>query len=114
MPAPDSYMRLIYARGVSRPERNVAGGRRELGHRRKRRLQEHDTVSFGNPNLKAEAGDDIDVLHDHYFKTFGVLSGGYFFKHLASPPFSTQKVLDNYLPLAHRLRMRALTWIPAT
>ncbi len=41
-------------------------------------------VTFGNPNLKAETGDDVDVLYGHYFKTFGVLSAGYFFKHLGS------------------------------
>jgi TonB-dependent receptor len=92
----DSYMRLIYARGVSRPEEqwlaeDVSWGVGGNGAYK-------DTVAFGNPNLKAETGDDVDVLYEHYFKTFGVLSGGYFYKHLASPPVSTQKVLDNYLP----------------
>jgi TonB-dependent receptor len=92
----DSYMRLIYARGVSRPEyfelaQDVSWGTGGNGAYK-------FTVSFGNPNLKAETGDDIDVLYDHYFKTFGVLSGGYFYKHLGSPPVSTQTVLNNYLP----------------
>lgn len=92
----DSYMRLIYARGVSRPEESElaedvswgVGGNGAYKY----------TVSFGNPNLKAETGDDVDVLYEHYFKTFGVLSGGYFFKHLASPPVQINKVLNNYLP----------------
>ena len=80
----DSYMRLIYARGVSRPEEfelaeDVSWGTGGNGAYK-------DTVSFGNPNLKAETGDDIDVLYDHYFKTFGVLSAGYFYKHLGLPP----------------------------
>src|ERR1039458_1263391 len=93
---PNSYMRLIYARGVSRPEEqwlaeDVSGGVGGNGAYK-------NTVTFGNPNLKAETGDDIDVLYEHYFKTFGVLSGGYFFKHLALPPVSTQQVLNNYLP----------------
>jgi TonB-dependent receptor len=92
----DSYMRLLYARGVSRPEEqwlaeDVSWGTGGNGAYK-------NTVAFGNPNLKAETGDDIDVLYEHYFKTFGVLSGGYFFKHLASPPVSTQQVLNNYLP----------------
>ncbi|MFC5861772.1 TonB-dependent receptor [Acidicapsa dinghuensis] len=92
----DSYMRLIYARGVSRPEEqwlaeDVSWGTGGNGAYK-------NTVAFGNPNLKAETGDDIDVLYEHYFKTFGVLSGGYFFKYLSLPPVSTQKVLDNYLP----------------
>jgi TonB-dependent receptor len=92
----DSYMRLLYARGVSRPEEqwlaeDVSWGTGGNGAYK-------NTVAFGNPNLKAETGDDIDVLYEHYFKAFGVLSGGYFFKHLASPPVSTQQVLNNYLP----------------
>jgi len=95
----DSYMRLIYARGVSRREEqwlaeDVSWGVGGNGAYK-------DTVAFGSPNFKAETGDDIDVLDvldDHYFKTFGVLSGGYFYERLASPPVSTQKVLDNYLP----------------
>jgi hypothetical protein len=29
-------------------------------------------------NLKAETGGDIDVLYNHYFKSFGVISAGYF------------------------------------
>ena len=92
----DSYMRLIYARGVSRPEEqwlaeDIAWG---VGGNGAYKF----TVAFGNPNLKAETGDDIDVLYDHYFKTFGVVSAGYFYKHLALPPVSTQKILYNYLP----------------
>ncbi|HWE83420.1 MAG TPA: TonB-dependent receptor [Terracidiphilus sp.] len=93
---PDSYMRLIYARGVSRPEESELAEDVNWGTGGNGAYK--FTVSFGNPNLKAETGDDIDVLYEHYFKTFGVLSGGYFYKHLASPPVSTQAVLNNYLP----------------
>lgn len=92
----DSYMRLIYGRGVSRPEEQWLAQDLSWGIGGNGAYKY--TVTFGNPNLKAETGDDIDVLYDHYFKTFGVLSGGYFFKHLASPPVSTQKILTNYLP----------------
>lgn len=92
----DSYMRLIYARGVSRPEEQWLAEDVNWGIGGNGAYK--NTVSFGNPNLKAESGDDIDVLYEHYFKTFGVLSGGYFVKHLADPPVSTQQVLNNYLP----------------
>jgi TonB-dependent receptor len=92
----DSYMRLIYARGVSRPEESELAEDVNWGIGGNGAYK--NTVSFGNPNLKAETGDDIDVLYEHYFHTFGVLSGGYFFKHLADPPVSTQQVLNNYLP----------------
>jgi TonB-dependent receptor len=92
----DSYMRLLYARGVSRPEESWLASDVSWGTGGNGAYKY--TVTFGNPNLKAETGDDIDVLYDHYFKTFGVLSGGYFFKHLASPPVQTSKVLNNYQP----------------
>lgn len=93
---PNSYMRLLYARGVSRPEESWLAQDLSWGIGGNGAYKY--TVSFGNPNLKAETGDDIDVLYDHYFKTFGMLSGGYFFKHLASPPVTTEKILNNYLP----------------
>ncbi len=93
---PNSYMRLIYARGVSRPEESEIASDVSWGTGGNGAYK--FTVTFGNPNLKAETGDDIDVLYEHYFKTFGVLSGGYFYKHLGSPPVSTQAVLNNYLP----------------
>jgi TonB-dependent receptor len=92
----DSYMRLIYARGVSRPEESELASDVSWGTGGNGAYK--NTVTFGNPNLKAETGDDIDVLYEHYFKTFGVLSGGYFFKHLGVPPVQINKVLLNYLP----------------
>jgi hypothetical protein len=46
------------------------------------------SVSFGNANLKAETGDDIDVLFEHYLKPFGVISGGYFYKYGVNGPLS--------------------------
>ena len=92
----DSYMRLIYARGVSRPEESQIASDVSWGTGGNGAYK--NTVTFGNPNLKAETGDDIDVLYEHYFKTFGVLSGGYFFKHLSLPPVSKQVPLHNYLP----------------
>ena len=60
----NSFLRLIYARGISRPdEQDIASA-----------LQWSDTcngsnkycASLGNANLKAETGDDVDVLFDHF------------------------------------------------
>jgi TonB-dependent receptor len=93
---PNSYLRTIYSRGVSRPEEQWLAEDLSWGIGGNGAYKY--TVTFGNPNLKAETGDDIDVLYDHYFKTFGVLSAGYFFKHLGLPPVQINKVLTNYLP----------------
>ncbi|HKR29734.1 MAG TPA: TonB-dependent receptor [Terriglobales bacterium] len=92
----NSYLRFVYARGLSRPEYqdfaqslqwtvSANGGNR-------------NAVSFGNANLKAETGDDFDVLFDHYLSPFGIVSAGYFYKRLENPIVYTQFQLNNYLP----------------
>jgi TonB-dependent receptor len=92
----NSYLRFVYSRGLSRPEyqdfaqslqwtQSANGGNR-------------NAVSFGNANLKAETGDDFDVLFDHYLSPFGMFSAGYFYKRLENPIIYTQFTLNNYLP----------------
>lgn len=92
----NSFLRFVYSRGLSRPEyqdfaqslqwtQSANGGNR-------------NAVSFGNASLKAETGDDFDVLFDHYLSPFGMFSAGYFYKRLANPIIYTQFQLNNYLP----------------
>jgi TonB-dependent receptor len=93
---PDSYIRLIYARGLSRPDpQDIA---QPLSWSTNGNGANRFSVTFGNANLKAETGDDIDVLYDHYFKTFGVISAGYFYKNLQNPIVQSTYQLVNYLP----------------
>jgi TonB-dependent receptor len=92
----DSYVRLIYARGLSRPDpQDIA---QPLSWTVTGNGSNRFAVTFGNANLKAETGDDIDVLYDHYFKTFGVISAGYFYKNLQNPIVVQSYQLVNYLP----------------
>jgi TonB-dependent receptor len=92
----DSYVRLIYARGLSRPDpQDIA---QPLSWTVTGNGANRYAVTFGNANLKAETGDDIDVLYDHYFKTFGVISAGYFYKNLQNPIVVQSYQLVNYLP----------------
>ncbi len=93
---PDSYIRMIYARGLSRPDpQDIA---QPLSWTATGNGANRYSVSFGNANLKAETGDDIDVLYDHYLKTFGIVSVGYFFKALHDPIVVSNYQLTNYLP----------------
>ncbi|HEX5235905.1 MAG TPA: TonB-dependent receptor [Silvibacterium sp.] len=93
---PDSYVRLIYARGLSRPDpQDIA---QPLSWTVSGNGANRFSVSFGNANLKAETGDDIDLLYEHYFKLFGVISGGYFDKDLQSPIVESSFQLVNFLP----------------
>lgn len=93
---PSSYVRLIYARGLSRPDpQDIA---QPLQWTVSGNGSNKYSVSFGNANLKAETGDDVDVLYDHYFKQFGMISAGYFYKSLHDPIVSETYQLTNYLP----------------
>jgi TonB-dependent receptor len=93
---PNDNFRFIYARGLSRPDPT------EIAEAIQITTSGNGTFPFAiqldNPNLKAETGDDIDVLYDHYFGTFGVFSAGYFYKFLHNPIVDTQTDLFNYTP----------------
>jgi TonB-dependent receptor len=85
---PNDNFRFIYARGLSRPDPQDIAEAIQIS------TNGNGTFPFAiqldNPSLKAETGDDIDVLYDHYFSTFGVISGGYFYKFLHNPIVTTQ------------------------
>lgn len=92
----DSYMRLIYARGLSRPDPQDIS--LALSWSINCNGSAPHCFNVGNANLKAETGDDVDVLFDHYLKTFGVVSVGYFYKSLHDPIVQQSGLLQNYLP----------------
>ena len=92
----NSYLRFVYARGLSRPDQQDIA--QSLSWTINGNGANRNQVSFGNAGLKAETGDDIDVLFDHYLSPFGVVSFGYFYKHLGNPIVTHSFILDNYLP----------------
>jgi TonB-dependent receptor len=94
--SPNDNLRFFYARGLSRPDPQ------EIAEAIQITTNGNGTFPFAitldNPSLIAETGDDIDVLYDHYFSTFGVFSAGYFYKYLHNPIVNTQSNLLNYTP----------------
>jgi len=93
---PSTVIRLIYGRGISRPDYDQlaqAESWTTTGNGANRQQ-----VSLGNPGLKAEVGDDVDLLFEHYMNPFGEISVGYFYKYLTSPIVVSNTVLQNYLP----------------
>jgi TonB-dependent receptor len=86
--SPNDNLRFFYARGLSRPELT------QIAEAISITTSGNGTFPFAitldNPSLKAETGDDLDVLYDHYFGTFGVFSAGYFYKFLHNPILDTQ------------------------
>jgi TonB-dependent receptor len=91
--ASNTDLRLIYGRGLSRPDpQDIAqavsftvGGAQ-------------NTASLGNANLKAETADNFDVLLEHYLNPFGEIQVGYFYKRLSDPIVTTERVIDNFQP----------------
>jgi TonB-dependent receptor len=94
--SPNDNLRFFYARGLSRPDPS------EIAEAIDITTSGNGTFPFAitldNPNLKAETGDDIDVLYDHYFGGFGVFSAGYFYKFLHNPIVNTQTNALGYAP----------------
>ena len=77
---PTSGLRAVYGRGLSRPDfadlvsfASISpGGVRTLS-------------SIGNPNLKAEHADNLDLLYENNLRSSGLLQAGVFYKHLSDP-----------------------------
>ena len=93
---PNTYLRFIYARGLSRPDPQDLA--QALSWTDSGNGANRYSASFGNPNLKAETGDDVDVLLDHYLNPFGIISVGYFYKYLSNPIVTQQFELANFQP----------------
>ena len=95
---PSTNVRVSYARGLSRPDpQDIAqavtfstGG--SPGNQK-------NLVTLGNPNLKAESGDNIDILFEHYLNPFGIVSVGYFYKNLTDPIVTQSFILTNFQPI---------------
>jgi TonB-dependent receptor len=47
------------------------------------------SITLGNPNLKATRANNYDVLVEHFFQPLGILQGGFFYKQLYNPIYST-------------------------
>jgi TonB-dependent receptor len=94
----DTNLRVVYSRGLSRPDPQdiaqavsfmfIAPG------------DPNNSVSLGNPNLRAETADNFDVLFEHYLNPFGIITAGYFYKNLVDPIVSHTTPIDNYQPPA--------------
>ena len=82
--AKDTNLRLVYSRGLSRPDPQEIAVAATVDNTANPVL-----VSLGNPNLKPEAADNVDILVEHYINPFGMIEAGYFYKNLTDPLAST-------------------------
>jgi TonB-dependent receptor len=87
---PSTGLRLVYGRGVSRPDfadlvsfATVSpGGVRTLS-------------SVGNPNLKAEHADNVDLLYEQNLNPVGLLQAGVYYKRLSDPIIPTNTLVPD-------------------
>jgi TonB-dependent receptor len=80
----NTYLRTAYSRGLSRPDPQDIAAATTVDN-----TVNPAVVSFGNPNLKPESADNVDVLIEHYINPFGMIEAGYFYKNLTDPLAST-------------------------
>ncbi|MEO6806098.1 MAG: TonB-dependent receptor [Edaphobacter sp.] len=92
---PTSGLRLVYGRGVSRPNFSdlVSFATVSPGGVR-------TTKSIGNPHLKAEHADNVDLLYERNLNPIGLIQAGVFYKRLSDPiiPLNT-KLSDGTIQL---------------
>jgi TonB-dependent receptor len=82
----DSDLRLVFGRGLSRPDPqdlSAAVGQPTLS-------QTPVTIGLGNPALKAEHGNNYDVLYERNLNPLGLIQAGYFYKLLTNPIVTEQ------------------------
>ena len=83
---PSSGLRLVYGRGLARPNFSDLIPFQSVSSSGSART----IVSQGNPNLKAEYADNIDVLYERSLPRSGLLQAGFFYKNLTNPIVGTQ------------------------
>ena len=77
----DSGIRLVYGRGVSRPNpQDLTSAVSFDGV---------NTYTIGNPALKPERANNYDVLYEHYLNPLGMIQAGFFYKDLTDPIIGT-------------------------
>ena len=85
---PDSDIRAVYGRGLSRPNPYDL-----VPYSTVDQSTNPYTIALGNPNLKAEHANDFDLLYEHYLKPYGVVQAGFFYKQLIDPIYYTTNLL---------------------
>ncbi|MBT9333085.1 TonB-dependent receptor [Paracidobacterium acidisoli] len=86
----DSDLRLVYGRGLARPDpQDVTAAVSQIVK------GPPDTLSIGNPSLKAEYANNYDVLYERQLNPLGLIQAGYFYKALSDPIVTKQTITSN-------------------
>ncbi len=96
---PSSGIRIVYGRGLSRPDFQDLIPFTSPPSPGNGRINE----SRGNPNLKAEYADDIDLLYDNNLRSVGLVQAGFFYKNLQNPIIQTTTQIPGNIFLTQSL-----------
>lgn len=95
----NTYFRLAYARGLSRPDpQEIAQAVSYTPPTGTGAGSTPGSATISNPNLKAERADNFDLLIEHYLNPFGMFTAGFLYKNLYSPLVEQTFIRDNYSP----------------
>ncbi len=81
-----SGVRLVYGRGLSRPNFQDLVPYRQL-------TDKDMQISVGNPNLKAEHANNLDLLYERALSHQGLLQAGVYYKNLTDPIVPVQTIV---------------------
>jgi TonB-dependent receptor len=76
----NSAMRLVYARGLSRPDPVFLTTATAVDN-----STTPPTLTIGNPALKPEHANNFDVLYERYLHPLGSIQAGFFYKNISTP-----------------------------
>jgi TonB-dependent receptor len=76
----NSALRFAYARGLSRPDPVFLTTATSVDN-----STTPPTLTIGNPALKPEHANNIDVLYERFLHPLGLIQGGFFYKRLSDP-----------------------------
>lgn len=71
-PMENTVIRVAYTNTIARPNYFDLVPYREI--------EDGDEIKIGNPELEPTSSMNFDLMLEHYFKTIGIISGGFFFK----------------------------------
>ncbi len=76
----NSALRLVYARGLSRPDPVFLTTATSLDN-----STTPPTLTIGNPALKPEHANNYDLLYERFLHPLGLIQAGFFYKSLSDP-----------------------------
>src|SRR5260370_14071898 len=87
----DTNLRGTFGIGISRPNFSDIVPSRSIDPN----TSPYPTISAGNPALKPTRANNYDILVEHYFRPYGILQAGFFYKTLSDAIYSTRNRFSN-------------------